>query len=80
MLDRRWLDPTVYGLLQGQRVQAMIFESPDFAEHDQPGVFQHIQMFHDADTGRIQLPLKAYQGLVIGAAQPVQHCAPRGAG
>lgn len=39
----------------------MIFESPDFAEHDQPGVFQHIQMFHDADTGRIQLPLKVSQ-------------------
>jgi len=71
------VDPPIVDQSDRDRVQEMPFLPPCSACDHEAGVFEHAQMFHDAEPGHLHLGLELGERAAVTLEEPVEEESPR---
>jgi hypothetical protein len=71
------VDPPVVDQSYRDRVQEVPFLPPCFARDHEACVFEHAQMFHDAEPGHLHLGLELGERAAVTLEEPVEQESPR---
>ena len=71
------VDPPVVDQSDRDRVQEVPFLPPCFARDHEARVFEHAQMFHDAEPGHLHLGLELGERAAVTLEEPVEQESPR---